>query len=65
MNAAAYCKFRKAPSPNERREVYATLRVPGEVMQPVKTWRVQARSDEKTLSYRKHSIRPRLMWKFG
>src|SRR6058998_1365645 len=38
-------KIRKATTPEpEHREIYTTLRVPAEVMEPVKTW---ARSDEK------------------
>jgi transposase len=40
--------IRKATIPEpEHRQIYATLRIPAEVMQPVKAWRVSARSDEK------------------
>ncbi len=40
--------IRKATIPEpEHRQIYATLGIPAEVMQPVKAWRVGARSDEK------------------
>jgi transposase len=40
--------IRKATIPEpEHRQIYATLGIPAEVMQPVKAWRVTARSDEK------------------
>ncbi len=40
--------IRKATMPEpEHRQIYATLRIPPEVMQPVKAWHVSARSDEK------------------
>jgi transposase len=40
--------IRKATIPEpEHRQIYATLGIPAEVMQPVKAWRVSARSDEK------------------
>ena len=38
---------RKATVPEpEHRQIYATLRIPEEVMQPVKTWHLETRSDE-------------------
>jgi transposase len=41
-------QIRKGTVPEpEHREIYATLRVPAEVMQPVKTWHLEERSDEK------------------
>jgi transposase len=41
-------KIRKATVPEPKhREIYATLRIPAEVMKPVKTWHVEAGSDEK------------------
>jgi len=40
--------IRKATIPEpEHRQIYATLCIPAEVMQPVKAWRVSTRSDEK------------------
>src|SRR5215469_3349779 len=40
--------IRKATIPEpEHRQIYATLGIPAEVMQPVKAWRVGTRSDEK------------------
>jgi len=40
--------IRKATIPEpEHRQIYATLCIPAEVMQPVKAWRASARSDEK------------------
>ncbi len=40
--------IRKATIPEpEHRQIYATLGIPAEVMQPVKAWRVSARSDGK------------------
>jgi transposase len=40
--------IRKATIPeSEHRQIYATLGIPAEVMQPVKAWQVSARSDEK------------------
>jgi len=42
-------KIRKATIPEpEHRQIYETLRIPAEVMQPVKTWQHKASSDEKT-----------------
>ena len=39
---------RKATTPEpEHRQIYATLSIPAQVMQPVKAWQVSARSDEK------------------
>jgi transposase len=41
-------KIRKATIPEpEHRQIYATLRISAEVMQPVKTWHRKSRSDEK------------------
>jgi transposase len=41
-------KIRKATIPEtEHRQIYATLRIPAEVMQPVKTWHQKDCSDEK------------------
>jgi transposase len=43
-------KIRKATIPeSEHRLIYATLRIPAEVMQPVKTWHQPEHSDEKNL----------------
>jgi hypothetical protein len=40
--------IRKATIPEpEHRQIYATLGIPSEVMQPVKAWQVSTRSDEK------------------
>src|SRR6516162_1694981 len=40
--------IRKATTPEpEHRQIYATLGIPAEVVQPVKAWRVGTRSDEK------------------
>ena len=40
--------IRKATIPEpEHRQTYATLRIPAEVMQPIKSWQVSTRSDEK------------------
>lgn len=40
--------IRKATTPEqEHRQIYATLSIPAQVMQPVKAWQVSARSDEK------------------
>lgn len=40
--------IRKATTPEpEHRQIYATLSIPAEVMQPVKAWQVSTRSDEK------------------
>jgi transposase len=40
--------IRKATTPEpEHRQIYATLGIPAQVMQPVKTWQGSARSDEK------------------
>jgi transposase len=47
---ARVLKIRKATTPEPRhREIYATLRIPAEVMKPVKTWYREAASDEKKL----------------
>ncbi len=41
-------KIRKATTPEpEHRDIYAKLRIPAEVMKPVKTWQMAAASDEK------------------
>src|SRR5437763_6835052 len=41
-------KIRKATTPEpEHRQIYATLGIPAQVMQPLKTWQVSAGSDEK------------------
>ena len=43
-------KIRKATTPEPmHREIYATLRIPAEVMKPVKTWHRETASDEKKL----------------
>ena len=43
-------KIRKATTPEPiHREIYATLRVPAEVLRPVKTWGLEKASDEKNL----------------
>jgi transposase len=43
-------KIRKATVPEqEHRDIYATLRIPAQLMQPVKTWLQQSRSDEKNI----------------
>jgi len=43
-------RIRKATTPEStHREIYATLRIPTEVIQPVQTWGRQTRSDEKNL----------------
>ena len=43
-------KIRKATTPEpEHRQIYETLHIPAEVMQPVKTWHQPAGSDEKIL----------------
>src|SRR5437016_8154451 len=40
--------IRKATTPEpEHRQIYATLGIPAQMMQPVKTWQVSAGSDEK------------------
>jgi len=40
--------IRKATIPEpEHRQIYATLGIPAEVMQPIKAWRVGTRSEEK------------------
>jgi transposase len=47
---ARVLKIRKATTPEPRhREIYATLRIPAEVMKPVKTWQLETASDEKKL----------------
>jgi hypothetical protein len=47
---ARVLKIRKATTPEPRhREIYATLRIPAEVMKPVKTWQLEMASDEKKL----------------
>src|SRR3972149_6692819 len=59
-------KIRKATIPEpEHRQIYATLRIPADVLKPIKTWYQAECSDEKILTYRKHCIRPRKMWKLG
>jgi len=43
-------KIRKGTIPEtEHRQIYATLRIPAEVMKPVKTWQAKTSSDEKKL----------------
>jgi transposase len=43
-------KIRKATIPEpEHRHIYETLRIPAEVMRPIKTWHSAERSDEKNL----------------
>lgn len=43
-------KIRKATTPEPlHREIYATIRIPEEVMKPVKTWQLETVSDEKKL----------------
>jgi hypothetical protein len=43
-------KIRKATTPEPiHREIYATLRIPVEVMKPTKTWQQKTASDEKKL----------------
>ena len=43
-------KIRKAITPEARhREIYATLRIPTEIMKPIKTWERKTASDEKNL----------------
>jgi hypothetical protein len=43
-------KIRKATTPEPtHREIYATLRIPTEVIKPSKTWGRQTDSDEKNL----------------
>ena len=43
-------KIRKAATAEpQHREIYATLRIPLEVMKPIKTWHLKASSDEKKL----------------
>jgi transposase len=50
ISDARVLKIRKATTPEPRhREIYATLRIPAEVMKPVKTWYREAASDEKKL----------------
>ena len=43
-------KIRKATTPEpEHRQIYATLRIPPDVMPPIKAWHLKERSDEKNL----------------
>jgi transposase len=43
-------KIRKATNPEAvHREIYATLRIPADIMKPLKTWELQTSSDEKNL----------------
>jgi hypothetical protein len=43
-------KIRKATTPEPlHREIYATLRIPVEVMKPLKAWQMETASDEKNL----------------
>lgn len=43
-------KIRKATTPETKhRQIYATLRIPPDVIQPIKTWHVKECSDEKNL----------------
>jgi transposase len=47
-------KIRKATIPEpEHRQIYTTLRIPAEVMRPVKTWDPKEPSDEKNLKLQK------------
>jgi hypothetical protein len=51
-------KIRKATMPEPlHREIYTTLRIPEEIVKPIKTWELKRGSDEKNLSYRKYRIR--------
>lgn len=64
--SARMLKIRKATNPEAvHREIYATLRIPAEVMRPIKTWELKTHSDEKILSYRKHTNSARKVWKLG
>lgn len=48
--SARVLKIRKATNPEAvHREIYATLRIPVEVMKPIKTWELEISSDEKIL----------------
>lgn len=48
--SARVLKIRKATNPEAvHREIYATLRIPTEVMKPIKTWELETSSDEKNL----------------
>jgi hypothetical protein len=59
-------KIRQATTPEPlHREIYATLRIPMAVVRPTQTWELEADSDEKILSYRKHKIRVQKVWKLG
>jgi transposase len=59
-------KIRKATAPEPlHREIYATLRIPTEVVKPTQTWAREKDSDEKILSYRKYRTRVRKVWKLG
>jgi len=43
-------KIRKATTPEpEHRQIYATLRIPADVLKPIKTWHQKESSDEKNL----------------
>jgi transposase len=45
-------KIRKGTTPEpDHRQIYATLRIPAEVMKPVKTWHPSTSSDEKKLKF--------------
>jgi transposase len=49
-NSDRVLKIRKATMPEPlQREIYATLRIPGELAKPIKTWERQTSSDEKKL----------------
>jgi transposase len=49
-NSNRVLKIRKATTPEPlHREIYTTLRIPQEVVKPVKTWEQKADSDEKNL----------------
>jgi hypothetical protein len=41
----------------EHRQIYATLRIPAEVMEPIKARQVNARSNKKILAHRNEGIR--------
>ena len=52
-------KIRKATTPEpEHRRIYATLHIPNEVMQPIKTWNLRTVVTKKNLNQRKQDIRP-------
>ena len=59
-------KIRKATTPEPiHREIYATLRIPVEVMNPPKPGSRRQLVTKKNLNHRKQRIRPQKVWKFG